>query len=75
MDGTLGDSVCVRVLVGVGNVHPARAIDGAPSTIALRPTFKVFKGQKEVETVSGFPGEDRLKEMLLKHGAQLAKKD
>ncbi|KAL1503049.1 hypothetical protein AB1Y20_011116 [Prymnesium parvum] len=44
--------------------------------LAIRsmPTFKIFKQKKEVESVSGFPGEARLQEMLVKHGAQLTKK-
>ena len=38
------------------------------------PTFKVFKGGAEAQTQQGWPGEDKLRQMLVSHGAKLATK-
>ena len=40
--------------------------------VSAMPTFKVFKGKKEVEVQQGWPGEAKIKELLLSHGAKVA---
>ena len=40
--------------------------------ISAMPTFKVFKGGKEVAVQQGWPGEAKIKELLLSHGAKVA---
>jgi thioredoxin 1 len=39
--------------------------------ISAMPTFKFFKNKQEVETHQGWPGEAKIKEILLSHGAVL----
>lgn len=43
--------------------------------ISAMPTFKVFKNKVEVETQQGWPGEAKIKQMMLSHGAVVAKAD
>ena len=40
--------------------------------ISAMPTFKVFEGGKEVAVQQGWPGEAKIKELLLNHGAKVA---
>jgi thioredoxin 1 len=42
--------------------------------IKAMPTFKIFKNKAEVEEQQGWGGEEKLKQMLLSHGAKLADK-
>jgi len=43
--------------------------------ISAMPTFKIFKASKEVDVQQGWPGEQKVRELLKKHGATLAKAD
>jgi thioredoxin 1 len=43
--------------------------------VTAMPTFKIFKNGAEVDSQRGWPGEAKLRELLVKHGAQLAKKE
>ena len=38
--------------------------------ISAMPTFKIFKAGKEVEVQRGFPGEGKIRELIMKHGAK-----
>ena len=38
--------------------------------VSSMPQFMIFKGGKEVERLKGFPGSERLKEVLMKYGAR-----
>jgi len=54
-------------------------VDGARDVaqrlqIRAMPTFKIFKNKQEAEVQQGWPGEAKLKQMLLSHGASLVTK-
>jgi thioredoxin-like negative regulator of GroEL len=62
-------SSCTFAKFNTDEAHDLATVLG----ISAMPTFKIFKGGKEVDAQRGFPGEAKLREMLLSHGAKLAK--
>ena len=55
------------------NVDVARDV-AKQLNISAMPTFKVFKGGAEVESQQGWPGEAKIRELLVKQGALEAPK-
>ena len=53
--------------------HRARRARALRFALCLDQTFKIFKDGKEVEAQRGWPGEDKIRQLLLAQGGALAK--
>ena len=66
---SLDDATCVFAKV---DVDVARDVAQRLGVSAM-PTFKTFKGKEEIEVQTGWPGAYKIEQMLIGHGAAMAK--